>query len=133
MAVNSNQSGWVGWAAFAGVFLVLAGILQGFEGLIALLNHKFFLVTQNGLAVLNFTAWGWIHLVMGVIILAAGFAILNGSVWGRAVGVVLAALSFVVNMMFIDAYPVWSVIVMLVDALVIYALVVHGDELRVRA
>jgi len=131
MAV-SKQNGWAGWAAFAGVMLVIVGFLQAFEGLVALLRPTYYLVTKSGLAVLNFTAWGWIDITVGVIILAAGFAILNGNLWGRVVGVILASLSFVANLMFLNAYPIWSIIVMLVDVLVIYALVVQGDQLRER-
>jgi hypothetical protein len=129
MAVSKQTTGWAGWAAFAGVFLIIAGVLQAFEGFVALLRPTYYLVTEKGLAVLNFTAWGWIHLTLGVIVLSAGFAILSGHVWGRVVGVIAAGLSLMANLMFIETYPLWSIIIMIVDALIIYALVVHGSEL----
>jgi hypothetical protein len=132
MAVSKQTTGWAGWAAFAGVFLVIAGVLQAFEGLVALLRPTFYVVTDKGLAVLNYTSWGWIQIIIGVIVLAAGFAILNGQVWGRVVGVIMAGLSFIANLMFIETYPLWSIILMIVDALIIYALVVHGGELNDR-
>jgi len=132
MAVSKQTTGWSGWAAFAGVFLIIAGVLQAFDGLVALLRPTFYIVTEKGLAVLNYTSWGWIQLILGVIILAAGFAILNGHVWGRVVGVIMAGLSFVANLMFIETYPLWSIILMIIDALIIYALVVHGGELNDR-
>jgi hypothetical protein len=132
MAVTKQSSGWAGWAAFAGVFLVIAGILQVFDGLVALLRPTYYVVTQKGLAVLNFTSWGWIELIIGVVVLAAGFAILNGHIWGRVVGVIMAGLSLVANLMFIEAYPLWSIVIMVIDALIIYALVVHGGELADR-
>ena len=125
----TKQTGWAGWAAFAGVFLVVVGILQAFEGLVALLRPTYYLVTKSGLAVLTYTSWGWIDIILGVLILAAGFAILNGSLWGRVVGVIFASLSFIANLVFINAYPLWSIVVLIVDALIIYALVVHGGEL----
>ena len=109
--------------------LVVVGILEAFEGLVALLRPSYYLVTKSGLAVLTYTSWGWIEVILGVFVLAAGFAILNGSLWGRVVGVVLASLSFIANLMFLNAYPLWSIIVMVVDVLIIYALVVHGAEL----
>lgn len=130
MATNNNQTGWVGWVKFAGIFMIVAGLFQGLEGLVALLRRTFYIVTPNHLAVLNFTAWGWIHLTIGVLILAAGLAVLNGSVWGRAVGAFVAILSLLANMAFIAAYPLWSITVMLVDVLVIYALIVHGGEVE---
>jgi hypothetical protein len=132
MAVSKQTTGWAGWAAFAGVFLIIAGFLQAFDGLVALLRPTFYVVTEKGLAVLNYTSWGWIQIILGVVVLSAGFAILSGHVWGRVVGVIMAGLSFIANLMFIETYPLWSIILMIIDALIIYALVVHGGELNDR-
>jgi hypothetical protein len=74
--------------------------------------------------------WGWIHLILSAVVLAGGIALLNGKVWGRVVGVILAVVSIVVNAGFLAAYPIWSTIMIAVDILVIWALTVHGHEMR---
>jgi hypothetical protein len=131
MAVpNNNPSGWVGWAYFASFMLILLGALQILAGLAGIFHSTYYVVTQNHLLVFNFKTWGWIDLILGIVILIAGFELLRGAVWARVVAIFLAILSFVANMGFVNAYPVWSIVMMVVDALIIYALSVHGGELR---
>jgi hypothetical protein len=125
------MSGWVGWVAFAGIMMVLLGAFHIIDGLIALFQDEYFLVTRSGLAVdVDFTTWGWVHLIAGIIIVAAGIAVFAGQVWARIIGVLLAMLSAVVNLGFLSAYPIWSSIMILIDILVIWALTVHGGEVR---
>lgn len=128
--VSTDVSGWVGWAYFAGIMMAVLGFFQVILGLTALFKDSYYVVLPNSILSLNFTQWGWAHLALGLLILCAGFALLAGQVWGRVVGVVLAVVSAVVNLLFLPAYPVWSTIVIVVDVLVIYALVVHGNELE---
>ena len=128
--VAPRRSGWTGWAIFAGIVLFLIGVFQASAGLVALFNDDVYLVSTDRLAVtFDYTAWGWIHLVLGVLVALAGLAIFRGQAWGRAVGVVLAGLSAFANLMFIPAFPLWSLLVIALDVLVIYALCVHGGEL----
>jgi hypothetical protein len=88
-------------------------------------------VTSRGLAVsVDFTTWGWVHLLLGVAIFASGLGVLAGNLAARFVGVVLAGLNAIVALLFIEAAPVWGIILITVDILVIYALTVHGRELR---
>jgi hypothetical protein len=127
----TNMSGWVGWVGFAGVMMVLLGTFHIIDGLIALFRDEYFLVGRSGLAVnVDFTTWGWVHLIGGVLLIAAGIGVFSGQVWARSVGVLLAMISAVVNIGFLSAYPIWSAIMILVDILVIWALMVHGGELR---
>ncbi len=129
MAVDNKEvTGWVGWVYFAGLLMMIAGVFQGIAGLTALLKDDFYVVTERSLLAFNVTTWGWIHLLLGVVLLAAGSAVINGRTWGRIVAVILATLSAMLNFLFISAYPVWSIMVVVVDILIIYALVVHGDE-----
>ena len=76
------------------------------------------------------TAWGWFHLFLGVLVPVCGFDVHSGHPAARAVGVVLAVLSALVNLVYLEAYPVWGAIAITIDVLVIYALTVHGGELR---
>jgi hypothetical protein len=124
-------TGWSGWAVFAGIMLVLLGCFQAIEGLVAVFDDGWYRVTSGGLLVhVDYTAWGWTHLLLGLLILVSGLGVLSGNVAARAVGVVLAGLSALLNLAFIEAYPIWSVTVIAVDVVVIYALTVHGGELR---
>jgi hypothetical protein len=128
--VNTDVTSWVGWAYFAGIMMAVLGFFQVILGLTALFKDSYYVVLPNSILNVSFTQWGWAHLALGLLVLIAGFALLAGQVWGRVVGVLLAVLVAVANLLFIPAYPVWSVIVITVAVLVIYALVVHGNELE---
>jgi hypothetical protein len=128
---DREPSAWAGWATFAGIMLILLGCFSAIEGVVAIFDDGWYHVTEGGLLVeVDYTAWGWTHLLLGVLIVLSGIGVLTGNVAARAVAVVLAGLSALVNLAFIEAYPIWSVIVITVDVLVIYALTVHGGELR---
>lgn len=128
---NSNEpTGWVGWVYFAGFMLVLSGILQSLAGLTALLNDEYFVITKRAILSIDITAWGWIHLVLGVIVLCAGVALFKGSMWARVVGVIVAIASFIAQFAFVSSYPIWSITAMVISLLVIYALTVHGNEAK---
>lgn len=130
MATNDKVTGWAGWVFFAGLMMTLIGVFQGIAGLTALLKDDFYAVTADKLVVFSYTTWGWVHLIVGLVVFAAGIAVINGSTWGRIVGVILALMSATANMVFLSAYPVWSIVMIVVDILIIYALIVHGDEVR---
>ncbi len=127
----TEMTRWVGWIAFAGVMMWLVGSFHAIAGLVALFRDEVFLVGSNGLTLkIDYTTWGWIHLIGGSIIAAAGIALFTGKMWARVVGVTVAMLSALVNIAFIQANPVWSAIMITIDVLIIWALTVHGDELR---
>ncbi|MGY1694677.1 hypothetical protein ACI780_07150 [Geodermatophilus sp. SYSU D00814] len=122
---------WTGWVVFASVMMLMLGAFQAIEGLVAIFDDGFYAVTESRLVVdVDYTVWGWTHLLLGVLLVICGVGVLSGNVAARAVGVVLAGLSALVNLAFIAAYPVWSILVITIDVLVIYALIVHGRELR---
>jgi hypothetical protein len=125
------QSGWVGVVVFAGVMLLMLGSFQAIEGFVALFRDDFFVTTSSGLLItMDYTAWGWTHLIIGLIALAAGAGILYGQMWARVVGIVIAVVSALANIAFLPAYPIWSTILIATDVLVIYALTAHGREVR---
>lgn len=126
---HTEVSGWAfGFAAFAGAIMLMIGIFQAFAGIAAIANDKFFLVTNNYAFDLDVTAWGWIHLILGVIIAFAGISIYSGATWGRAVGIVLAILSAVANFFFIPNYPVWAVLIIALNVAVIWALTIYNED-----
>ena len=127
----TEMTGWVGWIGFAGVMMVMLGTFHVIDGLVALFRDEYFLVTRNGLTVhVDYTTWGLVHLIGGILVGVAGIALFTGQVWARSLGVVLALVSAVVNLGFLAAYPIWSTIMIAVDILVIWALTVHGGEMR---
>jgi hypothetical protein len=131
MASRTDQagSGWAfGFAAFGGAVMLMAGIFQAFQGLAAIFNDEFFVVGRNYTYDVDVSAWGWIHLIIGIVVAFAGISIYSGAVWARTVGVVLAILSAVSNFFFIPYYPVWSVLIIALDIAVIWALTQYGPE-----
>jgi hypothetical protein len=126
---DPGTSAWVGWILFAGVMLILVGIFQAMAGLVALFDRHYYAVASNHLVVrFSYTGWGWVHLFLGVLAIAAGYGVMSGKLWARIYGIALASVSAVANLAFLAADPVWAVIMMVVDVLVIFALAVHGRE-----
>ena len=130
-AVPGTVTGWAGWVTFAGMMMILLGFFQAIEGLVAIFNSDYYLVGASGLVLsMDFTTWGWLHLGIGIIAVVAGFGLLAGNAAARVVAVVFAFISAVANLAFIAAYPLWSTVVITIDVIVIYAVMVHGRELR---
>jgi hypothetical protein len=124
-------SAWVGWTAFAGVLMVMIGTFHVFQGLVALFKDEYYLVGNEGLLVtVDYTGWGWTHIIAGLVVALAGFGVFAGKMWARVVGVVLAAVSALVNVAFLSAYPIWSMLMIALDVVVIMALTVHGSEIK---
>jgi hypothetical protein len=119
----------VGFILFAGIMMVMAGFFQAFSGLVALFENEFFVATRNYLFQFDATSWGWIHLLLGIVVAAAGFAVMAGRTWGRVVGITLAMLSALANFAFIPYYPFWALTVIALDIFVIWALAAHGGEI----
>ncbi|MFI5891764.1 hypothetical protein ACIA5D_16790 [Actinoplanes sp. NPDC051513] len=126
-----GMTGWVGILAFAGIMMVLLGIFHVIEGIVALADDSFYKARAAELALgFSYTVWGWLHVVVGAIAIAAGTGIFLGLMWARVAGVLIALVSAFSSLLFLAAYPVWSTILIAVDVLVIYALVAHGREVR---
>ncbi|GAB3889712.1 hypothetical protein GCM10029964_059940 [Kibdelosporangium lantanae] len=108
--------------------MVLTGVFNAVEGLVALLNRAFYVSNGEHLLLLDLTAWGWLHLLLGGLVGLAGIALLSGALWARVVAVAFAVINAVAQLAFISAYPVWSTIVIALCVVVIWAIVVHGDS-----
>jgi len=128
---DDAPSGWAGWVVFGGVMLIMLGTFQVVEGLVALFDDGFYAVRSDGLVVnVDYNTWGWVHLVIGIVGVLAGLGLLVGNMAARIVGIVVAFLSALVNLAFISAYPIWSTIMITIDVIVMYAIIVHGRELK---
>ena len=132
MSTNTRvQTGWVGWVAFAGIMLVLVGCFHIVEGLVGLFRDQVFLVGTRGLVVsMDYTVWGWTHIIGGALAVLVGVCLLAGQTWARVIAVIVALLSALINVAFLPAYPIWSVMMIAIDILVIWAITVHGSEIK---
>ena len=108
--------------------MIMIGFFQAFAGLAGIIENEFYVATPNYIFELDATTWGWVHLIIGIIILVAGFGLFTGAVWARTVGVILAGLSAIANFAFIPHYPVWSIVMIAVDITIIWALTVRGRD-----
>jgi len=126
-----EPSGWTGWIVFAGVMMLMMGAFHAIQGLVALFQDTYYLVAAEGLVVqVDYTTWGWVHLVLGAVVVLAGVALLAGQMWARVIAVILAFGSALVNIAFLGAYPLWSLMMIAIDVLVIWAVTVHGKEMK---
>jgi hypothetical protein len=126
-----EPTGWVGWIAFAGIMMMMLGSFHAIAGLVGIFQDKYYLVGSSQLVIhADYTTWGWVHLIAGIVIACAGAALLTGQMWARVVAILCAFASALINVAFLSAYPIWSTIMITVDILVIWAVMVHGREMR---
>jgi hypothetical protein len=117
-----------GWVLYASTLLVLLGIFNVIEGLAALFSDDVFVVSEGQLLVFDFTTWGVLHLIWGVVMVIVGFSVASGQEWARWVAVFVACVSAIAHVAFIVAFPLWAVIMIALDVLVIYGLVARWDD-----
>ncbi|MEX1126471.1 MAG: hypothetical protein WD895_06490 [Acidimicrobiia bacterium] len=119
----------IGAIMFAGIMMAMNGIFSAIVGLVALAKDDFYVVLPNYVLELDSTTWGWIHLIAGIVVALAGFAVLTGKTWARVVGILVASLSAIANFAFIPYYPIWSLLIIAIDVVVIWALATHGRQM----
>lgn len=124
---SDASSTWAsGIISFASILMILTGSLQALAGLIAIFGDELYVTTENYLFQLDTTTWGWIHLLVGLVVFLAGFGVLFGQTWARVVGIMLAAISSTAFFLFLPYYPIWSLLIIALNVLVIWALAAHG-------
>ena len=129
---GSTPSGMaVGITATAGVILMLAGFFHVLQGIVGLINNDFYVVTQKWVFQFNVTTWGWIHIIVGLIALGAGFGLFSGRVWARTVAVIVAVVSIIANFVWLPYYPWWALLLIAFDVFVIWAVTAHGRDITV--
>jgi len=122
-----------GFITFAGIMMIMIGGFQALVGLVGIFHDDFYATTPNYILEFDPTAWGWIHMLLGIVVVLAGFAVLAGQTWGRVVGILLALLSALTNFAFIPYYPFWSMLIIALDVFVIWALAAHGRDFEMEA
>ena len=128
MAQREPSGAAVGWTAFAAFMMIMLGAWWIIAGLVALVNDDFFVATRKYVFRFDATTWGWIHLIVGILILLAGFGLFSGAIWARTVGVLLALLATLIGFAWLPWYPFWAILFIAASIAVIWALTAHGRD-----
>jgi len=125
---QGEQTG-AGWVMFAGIMLLIAGVLNVIYGIAAIDNSKFFVhATETQYILSDLNTWGWITLILGALEIIAAFSIWAGGGFGRWFGIFVAGISSIGALMSIPAYPLWSLAIFTIDILIIYGLAAYGGQ-----
>lgn len=128
--MSNETSSWaVGWTAFAAIMMVLQGIWWFTAGLVAIFEDTFFVVGEEWIFKFDVTAWGWIHLALGLMVMFAGYGLFVAATWARVVGVIVAAVAGLIAFAWLPYYPVWGIVFIVASVSVIWALTVHGEDI----
>ena len=131
--MSDDRSGMaVGFTAFAGLMMILIGLWDIVAGFAGIIHNDFYAVSSNYVFHFNTSAWGWINLLVGLVVLLAGVGIFGGAVWARTVGVIIALFAAVESFMFIPVYPLWGITLVAISVFVIWALTAHGRDIATR-
>jgi hypothetical protein len=126
---HSSHNGWaVGLSLFAGIVMIIGGVFNAMEGIVALARNEIYVAAPRYLFAFDLTTWGWIQLILGIAVAIAGVGVITGQLWGRLVGITLAALSMLANFAFIPYYPLWSLSIIALNVFVIWALCVYNRD-----
>jgi hypothetical protein len=123
---------WAGWIWFAGLLLMIIGTMDFFQGLIAVIRGSYYTVTPNQIIVFDLTGWGWITLIWGIIVGLVGIGLLSGQGWARWTAIVVGSLNFLIQLGFVgsSAYPLWALVAMALNIVILYALIVRWSGAR---
>ena len=127
---NDEPTGWIAWILFGGLMLVLLGGAHLTVGSLALVRPAALEGSRSDLLLgVGLTTLGWVHIVLGVVLMVAGAGLMLGQVWGRVLAIVLAVVALLINFAYVSVYPIWSVVAIGLCTIVLYATVAHGSEL----
>ena len=125
-----NSKSMAGWIGFAGILMLIIGSIDFFQGLIALFDDEYYVVTQAGFLVVDLTGWGWIMLIWGTLLIVGALGLLTAQTWARWFTIVVVSLNFLVQLGFLgnSQYPLWSLTVVALNVVVLYALTARWRE-----
>ena len=129
MDQQREPSGWaIGWITFAAFMMIMIGAFHVIAGLVAIIDDNFYVTTKNYVLQFDTTTWGWIHLLVGILVGLAGISLFSGAIWARTVGVILALISAIAGFAWLPYYPVWGIIIIATAVSVVWALTAHGRD-----
>ena len=124
----TGRSWATGLTIFAAAFMIVSGVLTAIQGIVALANSDFYVVGRKYTFQFDITAWGWILLLLGIVVATVGVFLYLGQTWARWTALVVVALSMIANFAWVPYYPVWGIIVLALDGAVIWALTIDTRE-----
>ena len=126
----ARNSAWAGWIGFAGLLMIVMGAIDFFEGLIAVIRGRYYVLTADQIIVFDLKTWGWLTLIWGIVVAFAGFALLGRRPWARWFTIVVVSINIIGQLGFVGSaqYPLWALTVLALSVLVVYALIVHWHE-----
>lgn len=129
-AVRQRSGAWSGWVSFAGWLMLIIGMIDFFEGLIAVIRGQYYVLTSQQIVVFDVKTWGWITLLWGIVLVLAGFSLLARATWARWFAIVIATLGLIEQLGFVGSsqWPLWSLTMVALTIVVLYALIVRWDE-----
>jgi len=130
----AQDSSWAGWIAFAGIVLLIIGVMDILQGFTAIIKDDYVVATPHGLATFDATGWGWTTLIWGILIIITGLGLLAGSDWARWVAIIAVALNAIGQVGFLanypQAYPLWNILIVTLNILVLYALTARWQSYK---
>lgn len=128
----ASKEFWTEWVGFAGLMMILIGVLNVIQGLIAIIRDDYYLATPEQIIVFDLTTWGWIMLIWGAIVALAGYALAMGAGWARWFTIVAASLNVILQLSFVGSgqYTLWALTVLALTVLVLYALTVRWRDVE---
>ena len=129
MSQDNYSGGAVVLTTFASVILMIAGVFQSLAGLTAIVNDELLVAGEDYLLKADTSAWGWVHLALGIVLFLAGLGLLQGAVWARTIAVVLASLSAIANFLWLPIQPWWAIIMITLNIFIIWAVTSHGRDI----
>ena len=130
----ASQDSWSGWIVFAGFVLLIVGVIDALQGLVAIVKDEYVVATAKGVAILDVTAWGWTTLLWGVLLVVTGLGLLGGAGWARWLAIIGVSVNAIGQMAFManypQAYPLWNILIVALNILVLYALTAHWQGFK---
>jgi hypothetical protein len=124
-SIDTSSSGWV---SFASYMLIVVAVFQMIAGFVAIFSSDLYIASANHLLVLDYTQWGWVHVLIGAVLLLSAASLMAGRTWGRIVAIIVATMSAIANFGFIWAYPLWSILMIVMDITIIYSVAMYGGR-----
>lgn len=128
----ASRTFWAGWVAFAALLMVVMGFLDFLQGLIAVIRDDYYVMTAEQIIVFDLTTWGWIMMIWGIVVAIAGYGLVTGAGWARWFTIFAASANLIIQLSFVGAsqYPLWALVVLTLNILVLYALIVRWHDVK---
>jgi hypothetical protein len=128
----ASKEFWTEWVGFAGLMMILIGVLNVIQGLIAIIRDDYYLLASEQVIVFDLTTWGWVMLIWGALVALAGYALAMGAGWARWFTIVVVSLNVVLQLSFVGSgqYTLWALTVLVLNVLVLYAVTVRWKDVQ---